>query len=317
MGQFVPLGNVQVQSTFELDGAWVNTATVDVMTESGVFGDGTFRNRGTLNLQDYSSMRANQVHNPGTINTSGPTEATITSNTGLINVQADSTLTTYDFVANAGTLKVNGTLDVQLPGCDCSLMAAAAISGPTFANNGSIIGNGNVMIAGGGGTLENFAVIAPGGIGPVGTLTITGNLVMAPGSALAVDLGAPGAPGTAGTSDLLVVDGNATTGGTVVASAASFDKGDMFTVMQAISFDGNMPAVNLPQLTPTFGPRSIDFSLVANALYPPLQTPEVNGQVVIFSQLFLQESERQQQQDKKENQIGKDDIVVTDTACKP
>jgi hypothetical protein len=49
---------------------------------------------------------------------------------------------------------------------------------------------------------------------------------------------------------------------------------------------------------------------------PPPTTGQVNNQVVTFAQLFVQEALRQQD-DSKDKDIGRDDIVVTDTACKP
>jgi hypothetical protein len=41
---------------------------------------------------------------------------------------------------------------------------------------------------------------------------------------------------------------------------------------------------------------------------------QLGSQVVQFAQLFVQMSD---QQDSDETRIGKDDIVITDTACKP
>jgi hypothetical protein len=36
-----------------------------------------------------------------------------------------------------------------------------------------------------------------------------------------------------------------------------------------------------------------------------------------FAQLFVQEAQEQQQEEKKDTKIGRDDIVLTDNACKP
>jgi hypothetical protein len=42
---------------------------------------------------------------------------------------------------------------------------------------------------------------------------------------------------------------------------------------------------------------------------------QVSNQVVTFAQLFVQEA--QQQDDKQDGPAGKDDIVISDNACKP
>jgi filamentous hemagglutinin family protein len=53
------------------------------------------------------------------------------------------------------------------------------------------------------------------------------------------------------------------------------------------------------------------------AVGSPQAEQQVSNQVVSFANLFVQEAQAQQRQDKKENQVGQDDIVITDTSCKP
>jgi hypothetical protein len=46
---------------------------------------------------------------------------------------------------------------------------------------------------------------------------------------------------------------------------------------------------------------------------PAAPPPVVQNEVVTFAQLFVKESRVQEDKENK----GKDDIVITDTACKP
>ncbi|MCG2594821.1 YDG domain-containing protein [Ramlibacter sp. XY19] len=55
----------------------------------------------------------------------------------------------------------------------------------------------------------------------------------------------------------------------------------------------------------------------ALGVFSPAQQPEINGPVATFATLFVEQAKAQDTLDKKKTDIGKDDIVVTDTQCKP
>jgi hypothetical protein len=65
------------------------------------------------------------------------------------------------------------------------------------------------------------------------------------------------------------------------------------------------------------GNYSVTYLNGALAVFSPAQQPQVNGPVETFSTLFIDQVNAQNALDKKKTDIGKDDIVVTDQACKP
>jgi len=331
--------SVNVTGTFAAAANWINDSRVTIAASSQAAVLGTFQNNGTVDLYDSSRLMANDgVVNAGVLTANGNGAiATILQNTGTVDVKPGATLTVpvwtasddttqLSFVANDGTLNVDGTLTI------------ATLSPPTFAptpgvfaNNASgvISGTGTIVLDDGTSTLDNFGKIAPAGVGTVGTLTLNANLVMESGSTLAADLL------NTSSYDNLVVTGSTTSGGGVAVnylSGATFAAGDSFRVVQSASLDATtLPTVDQPELRSQAGGN--DLLLVAVSGYPPPPPPpsapppppapvappdqvnaqqQTNNQVVTFAELFVQMSE-QQQEDKKG--IGKDDIVVTDTAC--
>lgn len=126
-------------------------------------------------------------------------------------------------VMNAGTVENAGMIagDVANNG---SFINDGVITGTLF-NNGTLSGNGTV------GTLTMLAgaIVAPGH--SIGTVTVTGDLLLDPGAIYVAELGAPGQ------SDLIAVGGTATIDGAVLELLpdASFAPalGARYTVLEA------------------------------------------------------------------------------------
>jgi uncharacterized protein YhjY with autotransporter beta-barrel domain len=149
--------------------------------------------------------------------------------------------------------------------------------GDYLFTSGVLSGTGRVNTAFLTSVLGNFA---PGTLGTVGTLTIGGNLVMASGSTLAVDLG-PNA-----TSDVLAVvanggsTGTASIGGRVVFSAASGNiirANDLYTILTASGGVTGTFSTNALSaiLTPTliYNANSVQARIVAGSYFPLGLTP--------------------------------------------
>jgi filamentous hemagglutinin family protein len=336
LGNFTAMGtSVEVESDLTLYANWTNSSIVNIRGSSVVSGPGVFRNASDLKLYDTAQLLMASVENAGRMTSFGANSAYLTQNTGLLEVVAGSSLSTPLFYSNSGTVQVDGTLTIGSQPVASSTTtapldtAASSLTGGTFTNSASglLSGNGSIIVDGGSGTLDNFGTIAPGGVGSVGTLAVSGNLVMEAGSTYAADVL------NTSSHDLLKVDGLATTGGgfaVTYLSGASFSAGQTFPMLQASGLTAtSLPTVDKTELTATA--TTTELQLLAVAPYPtpapapapaPVTTTEeqaaevVINQVTQFAQLFLEEAQQQQEEEKKETQIGKDDIVVTDTACK-
>jgi filamentous hemagglutinin family protein len=320
LGTFSASGSsVDVERDMTLYANWINDSLVRITGTSRVDGPGAFQNNKELQLLDSAQLLLN-VSNGGRLASFGGNYANLVANTGTVEVDAASTLSTGDFVSNAGMVIVNGTLrigdpaPVRTPALDLPL--ALALAPATFSNLGTLSGNGNIVVSDGAGTVDNFGTIAPGGGGAVGTLTLTGNLVMESGSTYAADLVNPGS------HDVLQVTGATTAGGGFAVNyldGATFSVGDVFRMIQSGSptAAGSTPGVDKPHLSGRLSGSEVQ--LVAAMAYPSEITAvqQANNQAVTFADLFVQMAEQQQLEDKKDTRIGKDDIVVTDTACTP
>ena len=154
-----------------------------------------FNNAGTLNWN---------ATNNGIYSTYG--SATF-SNSGTVSIASGQTMT----LALPGTVSQTGT--VNLLGGAAKLQRVNA----DISNAGLISGTGTIDV--GSGTLINASggILAPGGVGNVGTLYVAGNATLASGSTLAIDVG------TATTGDKLAITGNyqASTGATISVAEAS------------------------------------------------------------------------------------------------
>jgi filamentous hemagglutinin family protein len=337
LGTFRATGtSVNVTGTVLVAANWINDSSVTVAASGAAEALGTFQNNGTVDLSDSSILAAQGgVVNAGVLTANGNGAiVTLLQNTGTVDVKPGASLmvptwtasddvTQMGFAGNDGTLNVDGTLTIA------TLTPPSLAPTPgVFTNNatGVISGTGTLMVDDGTSTLNNFGTIAPAGVGTIGTLTLNANLVMESGSTLAADLL------NTSSYDNLVVTGSTTSGGGVAVNyltGAAFSAGDRFRVVQSASLDATtLPTVSQPQLLSQA--NGSDLLLVAISGYPPPPPPppappapvappdqvnaqqQTNNQVVTFAELFVQMAE-QQQDDKKG--IGKDDIVVTDTAC--
>jgi hypothetical protein len=123
---------------------------------------------------------------------------------------------------SAGTLRVDGAL--------------GATSGVTVASGGTLGGTGSIFASASSNTLtvQSGGTLAPGDSG-AGTLTVNGNLSMASGSTLAVDI----AGATAGTQyDQVIVNGTVNVSGATLAVNHSYTAAKLDSY-QLIANDGN------------------------------------------------------------------------------
>ena len=270
---------------------------------------GTFRAQGTsVAVTDNLVLGANWIND-----------------SSLVQVQGASQAVVLGSFRNAGTVTVDGVLhvaDAQAP-VD-AIPGSAPPAGAVFANqaSGVLAGKGTLVVGNGLGTVRNFGTIAPGGGGAVGTLTLNASLVMEPGSTYAADLL------DAATHDRLVVTGSVATGGILAVNllpGASVAAGDSFRVVQSGALDlTTLSTVNDARLRAQASAN--DLLLVALGAVPssppPASAPAVppvgalqegrqqaDNQVASFAAQFDKLQEAQVQR------IGKDDIVITDTAC--
>ena len=305
--------------SLHLDAVWNNTGKVNVGTESSIWGSGTLVNSGQLNIGSYSDIDVEGgVKNRGLLEATGTSaDVHLVENTGTVYVAAGADLRAHAFRSNQGVLDVHGAMNVDPGTVSCDDRCSPVIASFRNETSGTISGTGTLAVASGGGTLDNHGKIAPGGVGSVGKLAVQGNVVMQSSSVFAVDLV------NELSHDILEVSGTATTGGTVEVlhpAGSRIAAGDTFAVLQA----GTLDAATLP--TPDQGHIVASASgnnlvLRSTAAVPApssgptarqLAQQQVISQVVAFQQLF------EQQLDQEEgNGIGRDDIVVTDTACKP
>jgi filamentous hemagglutinin family protein len=326
IGTFQASGSsVEVEDNFLLDGNWTNNSVVNLRGTSSVFGTGVFKNASDVNLYDTTYLAMASVENAGNFRTFGSqVGATLTKNTGLVEVNGGSTFDAPSFFTNAGTVVVNGTIDIgssattapPVPTAPTVPLLSAAIGpGAVFTNqaSGTIAGNGTMNVDAGIGTVDNFGTLAPGGVGAVGALNINGNLAMEAGSTYAADIV------NTGNHDTVVVSGSALGGGQFAVTyqpATFFLQGQSFRMVRSgVLVGGSLPPVNQAQLASAFSGN--DVLLVAAADYPGGVSPIVQSavtegvsQVATFADLFVKMSE-----DQEKKRIGKDDIVITDTAC--
>jgi hypothetical protein len=198
---------------------------------------------------------AHAIVNAGTLNRSGAGTTSIDSGisfttTGAVNV-------------TAGTLDV-GEVYTQSAGITTlSAGTALASAGGVLINGGTLDGFGTVS-----GNLTNKGQVRPGGAGPAGTLTVTGNYTQTASGVLDINLG-----GTApGQFDVLAVGGLATLDGTMNVSLVNGfhpSLGDAFKVLTFGSRSGIFSTINGLglggglQLNPVYNPN--DLTLVTQS----------------------------------------------------
>lgn len=244
----------------------------------------THTNRGTINLQNYSSLigdpsGAAELVNEGLITRSGPdlsflamggNQLTLTNN-GTVEVQS-GTLYMYAGGANNCTLRVSA-------GATLTIDSASAL----FAHAGGVLeGSGTVQAS-----VNNLgSSVRPGGSGAAGTLTITGNYTQSSVASLAIEVGGP----AAGTQhDRLIVGGTATLNGAIdVAQLGNFVAAptDSFTFLTAAARGGSFallrPAAQSINYTATSAAVSFSHATRVVSGHPdPVSI--FSGQSIIFS----------------------------------
>ena len=265
-GAFITDSATTVSGSIAVEKPWTNAAT-RTLSQTGsaqVFvGSGnTITNAGIWNLDGSAAIPIASNNGLGTFtNAAG---GTLNKNTASV-----VSLNPNNGFNNNGTLNVvGGGLLVGSSFAQAGTIAVAAgtsfekFGGFTNAPGGVIEGAGVVSV-GFGNTLTNAGTISPGtpslspGIpGTVGTLTINGDLALTSTSQLFIDL-----EGGEGAFDKLVVNGNASLGGTLTASLApgyTPPVGSTFDIVTATSFSGGSTSLPSGSFTTTNLPT--DFS---------------------------------------------------------
>ncbi|MDD2685528.1 MAG: filamentous hemagglutinin N-terminal domain-containing protein, partial [Gallionella sp.] len=201
---------------------------------------GVLDNRGTYMFSTDSADingTGGQIINSGTFGKSGGTSVNNIS-AAFTNSASGTVSVTSGTLLQSGAFTQAGTLNVT------SGAAFSLTSG--FINTGTITGSGSIVVGTGAAALINNGTITLGTAGTLGTLSISGDLVMGAGSEVNIDLGGTGA----GQYDVLHVTGNVTNAGTLNTSLVN---GYVPVNADAISFltkggtaSGTFTTVNLP-----------------------------------------------------------------------
>lgn len=230
-----------------------NDGTIAGVDNAGIIGGltlsanstlGTLNNTGTIagNIVNNSSqalvITGGTADNNGTLTGNGGTVGNI-SGTGAVTF-ASGTLLLNDNISSSGiisdngaTVLVNGNITSSSPFIINSGMlevgdaehSSALFTGAVTVDNGAVLrGHGTID---GDVTVETGGILAPGG--SIGTLSITQNLTMQPGSSLLISLGS-----TQGSYDQIVVQGSAQLNGTLLINPAQARSG--FVAGQTYNF---------------------------------------------------------------------------------
>ena len=265
-GAFITDSATTVSGSIAVQKPWTNAAT-RTLSQTGsaqvfVGLSDTITNAGIWNLDGTAATPITSNFGPGaftnaaggTLNKNTASEVTLNpsagfNNNGTLNVNSGGLLVGSSF-AQAGTIAVAAGASFEKFG--------------GFSNApGGVIEGAGVVSVGFGNTLTNAGTISPGtpslspGIpGTVGTLTINGDLALTSTSQLFIDL-----EGGEGAFDKLVVNGNASLGGTLTASLApgyTPPVGSTFDIVTATSFSGGSTSLPSGSFTTTNLPT--DFS---------------------------------------------------------
>ena len=250
-------------------GRTLNLASGQTATMSGASSymylstGGTFNNSGTVDIQNdnegfYSTGTPGPFNNSGTLSRttgSGTAYVDVTlHNTGTVSVQS-GILSVSDYTQTAGSTNLAGG-------------NITAVTNPLRLQGGMLAGSGAVT---GNVTSTAGADVSPGF--SAGLITINGNYIQSPPSALTMELG-----GTSPSQyDQVVASGTATFGGPLNVSlinAFSPVQGNAFSVFTYASRLGNFDTYNFPALSgglswvPRYGATA--FQLRVQAIVPTL-----------------------------------------------
>ena len=226
-------GGMTLNGVFNWGGGTINGAGVLTTTASATSTLGsnaatlygaTWNNAGVLDITGTGRLNLSAggvLSNTGTVNYSGSSATPVTwggtgagtfNNANILNKAIGSAATqsingslTFN---NTGTVNVNeGTLDAAATFTQSGTInvTTGAVFSKTagFTNTGTLTGNGTIAVGTGTSKLVNQGNIDPGGAGTAGTLSITGDLQLAAGSMLNLDMGGI----VAGQYDVLAVTG--------------------------------------------------------------------------------------------------------------
>ncbi|MET3654872.1 beta strand repeat-containing protein, partial [Dyella japonica] len=223
-------------TTLNAGGGTIDVASGTILTQTGVMaGSGALAkaDTGTLVLTGTNTYTGGTTISNGTLQlgnggTTGSLVGNITDN-GALAFNRSNALTVAGTITGSGTLSQIGSGITTLSG------NSGAFSGSTSVTHGALWVNGTLgnaastlTVSGGGtlggtGTLGGSVSIADGILAPgnsPGTLTINGNLALAPASVLDYELGQANVPGGP-LNDLTVVGGNLTLAGTLNISTSA------------------------------------------------------------------------------------------------
>ncbi|MFJ9451107.1 beta strand repeat-containing protein [Herbaspirillum sp. NPDC101397] len=181
-------------------------------------------NAGTVNLTN-TVLNSSSINNLGIFNVNyNTTFVYALTNNGVMNLDSTANkpngytgkteITFNGDINNYGTLNVTGQVfglgDVQNGNSDHPTgtvnMKGGSFAAHTFtnANGATVAGTGSIAVGGDAGTFFNNGVLAPGGDGTVGTLTINGGYTQGSTGSLLIDI----AGNTAGSYDVLNINGS-------------------------------------------------------------------------------------------------------------
>lgn len=210
-----------------------------------------------------------------------------------------------------------GDLDVQGNVTAGNSLTLAAPGSVVIQDTSTVTGSSISLVAP---LTTVFGTLQPGGAGGIGTVRASGDLTFAGSGTMQLDVAslssfdqlvAGGTVSTGSTTSLKVID---QTGGTLSGSFSPLSVGSASSV--AFTVPTNWV------VTPMTVDSPYVITAAATTVPPPPSEPagstdpfvqQVNDQLVTFAELFVEESQRQDEVKR----IGKDDIVVTDTACAP
>jgi autotransporter-associated beta strand protein len=175
-------------------------------------------------------------------------------------IGAKNTTNTFaGFIGNSGVTSLikAGTGTLVLTGTNAYSGGTTISLGTLLVNNmaGSGTGSGSVTVAsgatlGGNGIISGAVTVNSGGVfapgNPLGTLTISNNLLLSAGSTAYIQV-----QHSPLTNDSVTVTGVLTNGGTLIVTntgATAFANGDSFKLFNAVSYSGGFTSVILPSL---------------------------------------------------------------------
>lgn len=252
--------DVIVVGNFHADGAVAAANDIVVFNGGTLTANGSVSNSGEIDVQwggaltvssTGSILQSGSLTVAGTLTANGPVSTSgvlnvspngmLVVNTGgsIVNASAiaidDGSVTDNGSISTTGLVSISGGGSMMISSTGTIAHSSGlTLDGAQLIDNGTIVSSGNLSVGGGGmlagtGTIPTTQVLSGGivvpGDGGVGTLHVNGNLSIANGGIIDVDL-------SANNSDKLAVTGSATLGGTLnVTLLSSPVTGTEYTVL--------------------------------------------------------------------------------------